>query len=322
MKRTTVRELMTRDVITLQKGQSMPTAEELLRLLRIRHLPVVDREGKLVGLVTHRQLLQAHVNLLAELGSADEDAPEDKIPVRRVMQSEVLTISPDHDAATALELMLSEKVGSLPVLEDGRVVGIITSKDFLAFQLRKLRAESGDAASGTLEDDPPTIPDAPPAAPEAPERRQGPPPAGATRGPAVVRVRRVGSVLAGIVLLGVGLGLGLLAARHLRPAPASSPSPTATDAVIAMDGAPATLDVAGQVVPRLDAGDITPPAIDQPEPAPPRPGFGLRPRPDLRSRPDVRSRSDARSRPPDLRAHAPSADPKTPVWIPEKIRRR
>lgn len=154
MKKTLVKDLMTTDVVTLDKQQAIPLAQELMRLLRIRHVPVVEEgTGKLEGLVTHRGLLGAQVELLAQLSGAQETEQELSIPVSKAMTTEVFTTTPETAVVDALRKMLRNKRGSLPVLEDGKVVGIVTSRDLLRFQLELLeRAEEGDADQAAAAD--------------------------------------------------------------------------------------------------------------------------------------------------------------------------
>jgi CBS domain-containing protein len=123
----TVGELMTRDLVTLTETQNLTRAEELLRLHRIRHLPVV-RNGKLVGLVTHRDLLRA----AAQCGGADP--AEQPLWASDVMVRKVTTVHPDTSTREAVKLMLDNKYGCLPVVEaDGELIGIITEADVVRF---------------------------------------------------------------------------------------------------------------------------------------------------------------------------------------------
>lgn len=113
-----VSELMTRSVLTLNPTQSVPLAEALMALHRIRHIPVVDDSGALVGLVTHRDLLRAQIHALAA-------------PVGRIMQTNVWTIGSSCLALSALRIMRDHRIGCLPVIDEGRLVGILTEADLL-----------------------------------------------------------------------------------------------------------------------------------------------------------------------------------------------
>jgi CBS domain-containing protein len=122
----TVGELMTRDLVTLKETQNLALADELLRLHRIRHLPVV-REGKLVGLITHRDLLKA----AAQKGLDPARQPS---WAADIMNREVKTVRPDTSLRDAVKVMLDNKFGCLPVVGDnGNLLGILTEADMVRY---------------------------------------------------------------------------------------------------------------------------------------------------------------------------------------------
>jgi len=122
---------MSGTVVTLTRGQSVPFARELMAMKRLRHLPVVDEDGLLLGLVTHRDLLAAAISSLAPLSEAERAELQFTIPVARAMREYVWTISPDAPADAAARLMLDHQIGCLPVTEGRRLVGIITEADLV-----------------------------------------------------------------------------------------------------------------------------------------------------------------------------------------------
>jgi CBS domain-containing membrane protein len=130
-RRYRVRDLMTANVVTLSAGQSLPAARELMKLKRVRHLPVVDDAGRLVGLVTHRDLLEAAISSLAPLDAEEVDELQLKVPVARIMREQVWTIGPDDPADAAARLMLDNRIGCLPVVTQQQLVGIITGADLV-----------------------------------------------------------------------------------------------------------------------------------------------------------------------------------------------
>jgi CBS domain-containing protein len=100
---------------------------------RVRHLPVVNREGELVGVVTDRDL-RHHLfspHVFKELGATSVDILLKAVPVSAIMSTDVVCVEADEDLGEAARMMLEDKVGSLPVVDHGRVVGILTETDML-----------------------------------------------------------------------------------------------------------------------------------------------------------------------------------------------
>ncbi|MCP3058066.1 CBS domain-containing protein [Myxococcus sp. K38C18041901] len=137
----TVGDLMTRDVVTLEETDDLVRVDDLLKLHHIRHLPVV-REGRLVGLVSHRDLIRALSRQLA--------APHpEPISVSRLMSRDVEMVRPDLPVREAIYKLLDQRFGCLPVVDrERRLVGIITEADFMRMAARLLtaaEARRGDA---------------------------------------------------------------------------------------------------------------------------------------------------------------------------------
>lgn len=133
----TVEELMTRDVVTLKEDDGLARGDDLLKTNHIRHLPVV-REGKLVGLVSHRDLIRA-------MARQERGALSGSAVVRDIMTRDVETVGPRSSVRQAIHRMLDRKYGCLPVVEDGgRLVGILTETDLVRLAGRLLdREEKG-----------------------------------------------------------------------------------------------------------------------------------------------------------------------------------
>ena len=137
-RRMKVRELMSTDLVTLTEDETLAHAQRCMRSGRIRHLPVV-REGRLVGLVTHRDLLAASFSVFAEVDPAEQRRVFATIPVKELMHREVVTVGPDLPVAEAARILLRNKFGCLPVVEDdGVLVGLVTEADFLRLTVRLL----------------------------------------------------------------------------------------------------------------------------------------------------------------------------------------
>jgi acetoin utilization protein AcuB len=118
-----VRDCMTRDVVTVRPESDPLAAVALLKCGGFRHLPVVDAEGKLVGIVARNDL---------DVFLTKAESPgvlKRQHRVDQVMGREVVTVPPDCPLEEAASLMVQHKIGSLPVVEEGQVVGIITETD-------------------------------------------------------------------------------------------------------------------------------------------------------------------------------------------------
>lgn len=125
-----VHDWMTKDVVTTSGATSVREAIELMKVQKIRHLPVVEG-GRLIGIITDRDLRQAVAPQSLRLGVHEEDYLLDKVYVRDIMTRRVVGVSPDVSFTKAAELMVRNKIGCLPVLEGETVVGIITESDVL-----------------------------------------------------------------------------------------------------------------------------------------------------------------------------------------------
>lgn len=125
-----VRDIMTSRPITVGPEETLQGALELMVMKRIRHLPVVDAQGHLVGLVTDRDLRRAAPSPLFPTGQ-DTQAQLDSVRVERVMVKAPTAIAVDAKLDDALKLFVEKKYGALPVLQGGRLVGILTPIDVM-----------------------------------------------------------------------------------------------------------------------------------------------------------------------------------------------
>jgi WS/DGAT/MGAT family acyltransferase len=140
-----VADLMTRDVLTIGQDESLVTAYALMQERRIRHLPVVDPGGRLVGLVTHRDLLAASSSSLGDPGADTRVRLPAWARARDVMETHLSLSAPDDPAVATGERMIRHKIGCLPVVgPDARLAGIVTEVDFL----RWATAHMTSAAAG------------------------------------------------------------------------------------------------------------------------------------------------------------------------------
>lgn len=131
-----VRDVMTKDVATLGRNDKLAVADDVMRLGRIRHMPVVDEEGALAGIVSQRDLF--HSGLLRALGYGThaKDQALGLLSLKEAMKTDVVTITPDAPLAEAAKIMLERKIGCLVVVEAKQLVGILTESDFVKLALR------------------------------------------------------------------------------------------------------------------------------------------------------------------------------------------
>ena len=119
----TVGQIMTREVFTVHPDDLVDFAASLMDWEHVRHVPVEDERGRLVGILTHRQLLRM---IGRGLGGKTRT-----VAVGEIMQADPVTVTPDTGTLEAVQTMRGEKVGCLPVVEDGKLVGIVSEHDFI-----------------------------------------------------------------------------------------------------------------------------------------------------------------------------------------------
>lgn len=135
-----VADLMTKKVFTLRRIDTLRDVRSLMDLVKIRHIPVLDEQGYFLGLVTHRDLLSYAISKLAEVEADLRTEIESSIMVGDIMQTNVDTVAPDTLLSEAAGILYRKKYGCLPVVEDGKLIGIITESDFLRLAIALLGA--------------------------------------------------------------------------------------------------------------------------------------------------------------------------------------
>ncbi len=141
-----VRDLMSQDVFVLYADDNLLFAEEMMQWKRIRHIPVVDRESNVQGLITHRDILRASISTIAQLSRGERRAAQAGILLRDIMRTRVFTIGPRADIKDAARVMLRQKIGCLLVVQEGQLIGILTEVDFLKYVLDDIATlEESDA---------------------------------------------------------------------------------------------------------------------------------------------------------------------------------
>jgi CBS domain-containing protein len=130
-----VRDIMTKEVATLDINDELSLANDIMRLGRIRHLPVVDGT-RLVGIISERDLFRSSLAQALGYGTKATRDIMKTLRIKDVMVAAVVTVSPDSKLCDAVRVMLDKKIGCLPVVEDDRLVGLITETDVLTQYLK------------------------------------------------------------------------------------------------------------------------------------------------------------------------------------------
>lgn len=141
-------DIMIRDVRTCLTTDSLARARQLMREHRVRHLPVLKADtGDYAGVLTQKAMLREAFTIANKFGMDELDAQEAKRQVQSIMETDAETIQPQLPLLEAGRFFLACRHGCLPVLEKGRIVGILTSADFVKLSVRLL--ESAETASGS-----------------------------------------------------------------------------------------------------------------------------------------------------------------------------
>ncbi len=135
-----VKERMSKRTIVAAPEVSVPEALKLMQREHIRRLPVIDKGGKLVGIVSDKDLLHASPSPATSLSVWEVTYLLGKITVRDVMTRKVITVSEDTPVEDAARIMADNKIGGLPVIRGGTMVGIITETDLFKLFVELLGA--------------------------------------------------------------------------------------------------------------------------------------------------------------------------------------
>jgi len=124
-----VKDYMTSNPITVLPETTHRQANDLMREHSIHHLPVVDKQGRLVGIVVEEDMLAAQPSPATTLSIYEIHGLLSKLQIKQIMSHPVFTTAPDCPLEEAARLMLDKNIGCLPVVENDRVVGIVTDTD-------------------------------------------------------------------------------------------------------------------------------------------------------------------------------------------------
>ncbi|MDM8558960.1 CBS domain-containing protein [Candidatus Parabeggiatoa sp. HSG14] len=132
----TVKELMSNELYTLKSTNTIHQARELMLKKRVRHVPIVDKKGEFVGLLTKHDVLGASVSALADINDQERNELESNIPISGIMMTKVVFAEEDTSLLEAARFMLKQKQGCLPIFRGSKLVGILTEADFVKLALQ------------------------------------------------------------------------------------------------------------------------------------------------------------------------------------------
>ena len=126
-----VSDLMSTETVTLQRNDKLALADCAMKERAIRHIPVLDESGQLCGILSQRDLFRGA--LLKNLGYGEYLANKmmDSMVVKEAMVSPVITTAPTTEIQKAASTMIEQKIGCLPVIDNGELQGILTEEDFV-----------------------------------------------------------------------------------------------------------------------------------------------------------------------------------------------
>jgi acetoin utilization protein AcuB len=141
----TVRDWMTDRPVTVRPGSSLARARSMMRRDEVGRLLVVDGSGRLLGVLTRTDLMEAWPSRFQPLEPFEVRELMERVAVDEAMVTDLVTIEPGATIAEAANLMFEHRIGAVPVVEDGRAVGILTCSDILQGLVRVLSQRDGAA---------------------------------------------------------------------------------------------------------------------------------------------------------------------------------
>ncbi len=134
----TVSDLMTRDLFTLLEDDNVTVADEMMKWRNFRHIPVVNDQNEIVGIITNRDILKISVSAFAGISQRDQRFIHNKLKAKDVMQSKIITVPENTSLFAAAKILTTNKIGCLPIISKGKLVGIVTEADFVKFFIKKV----------------------------------------------------------------------------------------------------------------------------------------------------------------------------------------
>jgi len=125
-----VREIMSKDIEVVDRNDTLLAVEERMAAKQLRHLPVLE-QGDIVAIVTQRDLFKAAMSSTMGYGEKAQQAYLQSVRVKEIMVYPVVTVAPDISVVAAAEMLITKGIGCLPVVDDHKLIGIVTKTDLL-----------------------------------------------------------------------------------------------------------------------------------------------------------------------------------------------
>lgn len=152
LRRHGVSEIMRREVVTVGAQERLDLTQDIMNLGRLRHLPVLDDDQRVIGIISHRDLLASAMTEVLDFDARSRRSFLRSIEVREVMAKDVVTVMPDTELREVARIFVERKIGCVPVVGvRGELVGLVTETDLIAaaFLDGNARGEDGDSETET-----------------------------------------------------------------------------------------------------------------------------------------------------------------------------
>jgi CBS-domain-containing membrane protein len=133
LRKREVSEIMRREVVTVGAQERLDLTQDIMNLGRLRHLPVLDDDQRLIGIISHRDLLASAMTEVLDFDARSRRSFLRSIEVREVMAKDVVSVRPDTELHEVARILVERKIGCVPVVgEGGELVGLVTETDLIA----------------------------------------------------------------------------------------------------------------------------------------------------------------------------------------------
>lgn len=138
----TVEQIMTKEVISILETAAFSEIKNIFANHHFHHIPVLGIDKQLKGIISKEDLTRANSILSLSTGDKHLDTPElDQLCAKDIMSTYPVFLTPDDQIDLAADVFLSNKMHALPILEDGRLIGIVTTHDLLRYAFTEMRSK-------------------------------------------------------------------------------------------------------------------------------------------------------------------------------------